>query len=159
MPASVRIASAVASAIECVTRIGSTSNEPTSNGAPRRVSKRRAWREHLVLAEPLANERRARTAGPHTGTSKRWRRYGSAPMWSSCPCVTTTPASDRGSASSAREIGVHDVDAEPAVVERDAAVDEHDLAALLERQAVHADLAEAAEGDDAKRCHSGISAA
>jgi len=43
------------------------------------------------------------------------------------------------------EIRMHDVDAEPAVVERHAAIDDDDLTALLERHAVHPDLAEAAE--------------
>ena len=44
---------------------------------------------------------------------------------------------------------VDHVDPEPAVVEGHAAVDEHDLAALLEHEAVHSDLAEAAERHDA----------
>jgi hypothetical protein len=43
------------------------------------------------------------------------------------------------------EIGVDDVDAEASVVERDAAIDEEHVAALLDGHAVHADLAEAAE--------------
>ena len=50
-----------------------------------------------------------------------------------------------------REIGVDDVDPEAAVVEGHAAVDEQDLAPLLERQAVHPDLAQAAERHDADR--------
>src|SRR4051794_22778933 len=40
-----------------------------------------------------------------------------------------------------RKIRVNDVHAEPAVIERDPAVDENDLAALLYRHAVHAYLA------------------
>jgi hypothetical protein len=41
-----------------------------------------------------------------------------------------------------------DVDTEPPVVERDAVIDEHDVPVLLEREAVHADLSEAAERKD-----------
>ncbi len=51
------------------------------------------------------------------------------------------------------EVGVDDVDPEPAPVERDAAVDDERLAPLLEREAVHPDLAEPSQGDDAERRH------
>jgi hypothetical protein len=43
------------------------------------------------------------------------------------------------------KVGMHDVDAETAVVKGNAAIDDEDLAVLLEREAVHADLAKAAE--------------
>ena len=49
------------------------------------------------------------------------------------------------------EIGVHDVDPQPSVVERHAAVDEQDLAPLLERKAVHPNLTQAAQRDEAQR--------
>ena len=72
-------------------------------------------------------------------------------MWSSWPWVTTTPAMRAPKVSRARKVGVNDVDAEAAVVERDAAVDEQDVAALLDGHAVHADLAEAAERQERRR--------
>ena len=49
------------------------------------------------------------------------------------------------------EVGVDDVDAQAAVVEGDPAVDHQHFALLLEREAVHPDLAETAEGEDAER--------
>jgi hypothetical protein len=45
---------------------------------------------------------------------------------------------------------MHDVDPETAIIERDAAVDEQSLAILLDRHAIHADLAEASERKDAQ---------
>ena len=48
--------------------------------------------EHLVLRERARERGRARRRGPQTGTSKRRRKYGIAPMWSSWPCVTKRPA-------------------------------------------------------------------
>ncbi len=53
-----------------------------------------------------------------------------------------------------REVGVDDVDPEAARVERHAAVDDECLAILHEREAVHPDLAEPSEGNDAERRHS-----
>ena len=51
------------------------------------------------------------------------------------------------------EVGVHDVDAEPPIVEADPAVDEEHLAPLLDREAVHPDFAEAAQR---KEAHGGV---
>ena len=101
--------------------------------------------EDLVLAQPLADEPERVAAAPRRARRKRRRRYGQR----ADVVLVTVGDDDAGDALAIRlergEVGVDDVDAEAAVVERDAAVDEHDLAALLERQAVHADLAEAAE--------------
>jgi hypothetical protein len=49
-----------------------------------------------------------------------------------------------------REVRVHDVDAEPSTVEGHTAVDHQHLTSLLEGEAVHANLAEAAEWDEAQ---------
>ncbi len=49
-----------------------------------------------------------------------------------------------------REVRVDDVDAEIALGEHDAAVDHEQVAVLLDREAVHADLAETAERHEAK---------
>ncbi len=57
-----------------------------------------------------------------------------------------------------REVGVHDVDPQASTVERDAAVDDQRLASLLEGQAVHADLPEPTERDDAERGERGAGA-
>ena len=70
-----------------------------------------------------------------------------APRWSSWPCVEEDPAKAAAVRLEGVERRVDDVDAEPARVERDAAVDDQELAALLESEAVHPDLAEAAERD------------
>jgi hypothetical protein len=48
-----------------------------------------------------------------------------------------------------REVRVHHVDAETSPVEPDPAVDDEHFASLLEGEAVHPDLAKAAEGDEA----------
>ena len=138
------IASAVASAIECVTRMGSTWNEPTSNGVRGRVSMEARMREDLVLAEPLADEaeRVGRRPDGHVVPLEEVGERADVVL----VAVRDDDAREAlPEALERREIRVDDVDAEPAVVERDAAVDEQHVAALLDRHAVHADLAEAAE--------------
>jgi hypothetical protein len=45
------------------------------------------------------------------------------------------------------EVGMNDVDTEASVVEGHPAIDDEHLAALLEREAIHANLAQAAEGE------------
>ena len=47
------------------------------------------------------------------------------------------------------EVWMPNVDADVVVGERGTAVDDHDAVCLLESEAVHANLPEAAEGDDA----------
>lgn len=46
------------------------------------------------------------------------------------------------------EVGVPDVDAHVVVGEGRAAINDDDAVRLLKREAIHADLAQAAEGDD-----------
>src|SRR5580698_7260441 len=46
---------------------------------------------------------------------------------------------------------MHHVDTEAAIVERDAAIDDEGLPALLESQAVHADFAQTPESDEPQR--------
>src|SRR5262249_48130064 len=53
------------------------------------------------------------------------------------------------------EGGVENMDAEVVRRKGDAAVDEHDAVVLLDREAVHADLPEAAEGDEAEGVRAG----
>src|SRR5206468_744625 len=48
------------------------------------------------------------------------------------------------------KIGVDDVDAEATVVERDAAIDEQHVSALLDGHAIHAHFAEATQGEEAE---------
>lgn len=51
------------------------------------------------------------------------------------------------------DIGVHQIDAEHvAFGEHKPGVDHHNVAAIFERQHVFADLAEATQGNNAKRC-------
>ena len=76
---------------------------------------------------------------------------GTPPMWSSCPWVSTIgddvvePVPDRG------EVGEDHVDAGLVLLgEQHAAVDDQQLAGVLEDGHVAADLAEAAEPDDAQ---------
>ena len=78
-------------------------------------------------------------------------RYGTPPMWSSWPWVSTIaddvvqPVPDRG------EVREDHVDAGLVLLgEQHAAVDDQQLAGVLEDGHVAADLAEAAEGDDAQ---------
>src|SRR6202011_4166497 len=49
------------------------------------VDSTRWWSRSLLRRKPRVS------AVPYTGTSRRGRIYGSAPMWSSWPCVNTMP--------------------------------------------------------------------
>ena len=76
-------------------------------------------------------------------------RYGSPPTWSSCPCVSTTALTRF--ALEVGDVGQDEVDAEVLVArEREPGVDDDDVAAVLVDGHVLADLAEAAERDDAQ---------
>ena len=79
----------------------------------------------------------------------RLSRYGQRADVVLVPVGDHDASDARAEAVERREVGVDDVDPEAAVVERDAAVDEQSFAALLDRHAVHADLAEASERKDA----------
>ena len=76
-----RIASAVASAIECVTRIGSKLNGPRSNALPdvHRRDQIDLVDVEAVLGEALPRELE-RVRRPEDGHVEHASRYGSAPM-------------------------------------------------------------------------------
>ncbi len=96
-PAPVRIATARASGIEWLTATNSSSNGPNVSRSPSlttwwTVSRRRCSRSLLSSRARVSSE-------PTSGMSWRSRRrYGVAPMWSSCPWVSTS-ASIRSSRS------------------------------------------------------------
>ncbi len=90
VPTGVVIARPMPSAIECVTRMGSMVNGPSVNGSRGRMSRRSAGSGSGCSRSFSATS--ARVSGvAYTGTRADFKRYGSAPMWSSWPCVSTTP--------------------------------------------------------------------
>ena len=85
------------------------------------------------------------------------RKYGSAPTWSSWPCVRTTARILSRRSSSASKSGQDEIDAEVLVArEREAGVDDHDAALALDHGHVLADLAEAAERRDSRPGHEAV---
>ena len=103
-------------------------------------------RRDAVLLELRLDEREGQRE-PISGMS--WRslsRYGTAPMWSSWPCVSTTPRMSSRRSRIGREVGQDQVDARLVLLgEEHAAVDDEELAVELEDGHVAADLAETAE--------------
>src|ERR1019366_1610938 len=77
--------------MEWVTRMGSTSKGPTRTRCRGVTSRRSTW-SRISCSAARSRTRPRAYRGPKTGTSKRRRKYGIAPMWSSCPCVTKRPA-------------------------------------------------------------------
>ena len=106
---------------------------------------------HLVLLE-LALQQRQRERGPvdRDRRSSSRSRYGSAPMWSSCPWVSTTASISIGPLADVVEVRQDEVDAgHVRRRERQADVDDEDAVVQLEAGHVPADLADASEEDDA----------
>ncbi len=89
MPAGVRMTTASASGMEWFTATNSRANGPTCSCWPSlTVSVYGLIRCSLSFASTSASVR----PEPIRGMSPfRRSRYGTAPMWSSCPCVRTTP--------------------------------------------------------------------
>jgi len=121
--------------VECVTRIGST-----ANGIP----------EHLVLICALAQELE-RVARAEDRDVEALEEVGDGPDVVFVAVREEDAVDVPREALERAEVGVNDVDAEPPVVEGDAAVDQEDLPVLLDREAVHPHLAEAAQGHQPDR--------
>ena len=102
--------------------------------------------EHLVLREPLAHETERVRRAPH-------RHVVPAQEVRQRADVVLVPVREDHAADAQvverGEVGVDHVDADAAVVERDAAVDDDHLAPGLESERVHPDLPEPAERNDA----------
>ena len=96
MPAGVRIATASASGMEWFTATNSRSNGPTFSCWPSFTVRVKAL---MRCSFSFASTRASVSPEPISGMSLFSRsRYGTAPMWSSCPCVRTPPTmSSRGS--------------------------------------------------------------
>ena len=104
--------------------IGSPSGSASRSSAARR----RPCSSSFDLIEPERQPRRPDLAARATSR----RRYGSAPTWSSWPCVSTTARTARAVAQ-VREVGEDEVDAEVLVArEREPGVDDDHLAAGLD---------------------------
>ena len=88
IPACVRIATASASGIEWLTAKNSSPNGPSSTTSSSATGRSTgSMRCSRSLAASSARVKRL----PRTGMSARSRsRYGTAPRWSSWPCVSTT---------------------------------------------------------------------
>ena len=135
VPTGVSIARPMPSTIECVTRIGSTRKRPDLDRVAR--PHRRAGRR--CSSRPCSRSLLARRAPGSAACRRRARRssrsrYGSAPMWSSWPCVRTTARKRLAPAREVREVGDDVVDARQLVVrEHEPAVDGDDVVAGLDR--------------------------
>ncbi len=86
-PAGVRIATASASGIEWLTAKNSHRNGPSTSVCP-------SWTVNVYgsmrRSASFASTRARVNWEPTSGMSGLWAsRYGTAPMWSSCPCVST----------------------------------------------------------------------
>ncbi len=88
-PAPVRITTASASGMEWLTATNSRSKAPSVSRSPSFTTWWTVSRSRCSRSLP---SRRARVSSePTSGMSSRSRsRYGVAPMWSSCPCVSTS---------------------------------------------------------------------
>ena len=136
-------ATATASGIECVTRANSAANGPQATGSPslsismNSASRSRPCSSSFDLTMPSVSR------VPQTSRTPISRiTYGSAPMWSSWPCVRMTASMPPGALAQVGEVGQHEVDAEHLVArEREAAVDQDAALALLDDAQVVADLA------------------
>ena len=89
MPAPVRIATARASGMEWLTAMNSSSNGPSVRRSPSLTT---WWTVSLSrCSRSLGSSRASVSWEPTSGMSSRSRRrYGVAPMWSSCPWVRTS---------------------------------------------------------------------
>ena len=144
MPAGVRSASEVASAIEWVTRTGSASNGPNRVALAGRdrdqLGRTRGW----VLEQTLAHQcqRVGRAVDAHRLLAQQVRDRADV-------IFVAVRDPERGVGAWARRAGsesrANDVGAEGMVGEGDAAVDQQTMIAVLDRHAVHADLAEATQ--------------
>ena len=144
-PAGVRIATASASGMEWLTATNSR-----SNGAERRCGHPRppsSVTGVIRCSRSLASSSASVSCEPTSGMSARSRsRYGTAPMWSSWPWVSTTPDDVVEPVPDVVEVREDQVDAGLVVLgEEHAAVDDQQPAVVLEDRHVAADLAEAAE--------------
>ena len=103
-----------------------------------------------VLVQPLARELE-RVRGAPDGHVAPIEQVGQAPDVVLVPVGEHHAADPVAPLEQVVETRVEDVDPEIAGGERDAAVDEHHLAVLLEGEAVHADLSEPAQGHEPER--------
>ena len=88
VPAGVCTATASASGIEWLTETNSQWNGPATWSSPAATSTSTG---SIRCSRSLAATRARVNRDPTSGMSPRMRsRYGTAPMWSSCPCVRTT---------------------------------------------------------------------
>ncbi len=88
IPALVRIATARPSGMEWLTATNSQSKGPNVRRSPSRT---RTVRGRMPCSLSLASRNASVSFEPTTGMSDRSRsRYGTPPMWSSCPWVSTT---------------------------------------------------------------------
>ena len=149
VPPGVRMATARASGIEWLTAKNSQSNEPKWLRSPSRTSSRCGVRRcSLHFAATSASVKR----DPTTSRSGFWRsRNGTAPMWSSCPWVSTSASMSSSRSSMVRKSGrIRSTPGDSSDREEHAAVDDEQPPAVLEHGHVAADLADAAERDDAQ---------
>ena len=147
-PAPVRIATASASGMEWLTATNSRSNGPSEIRSPSLTT---WWTVSLSRCSRSLLPSRARVSSePTSGMSPRSRRrYGVAPMWSSCPWVRTSASTLSSRSRIGVEVGEDQVDAGVVVLgEQHAAVDDQQPVVVLEDGHVAADLAEPAERDD-----------
>ena len=105
-------------------------------------------REDLVFAEPLADEAERVGRRPHRDVVPP-QDVGERADVVLVPVGHDDARDARSERIEGAEIGMHHVHAEAAIVERHPAIDEDDLAALLDGHAVHAHFAQPAERQEA----------
>src|SRR6266542_1033236 len=93
VPNGVSTATATPSGMEWVTRRNRIRNGPASAGSPGTISLSSA-RSRTPCSSSLPSSRARVSAVPYTVVLVSRRRYGTAPMWSSCPWVRTTASSE-----------------------------------------------------------------
>ena len=104
--------------------------------------------EHLVLFQaPLdQRQRESRAVDRHVDLASK---NGTAPMWSSWPCVRIRPRTCSRFCFEKREVGRDDIDAQQfGIGEHHPGIDDDDVVAVAEGHRVHAELAQSAQRDD-----------
>ena len=100
-------ATATESGIECATRTNSTPERPELDRRALRIGLAQlGGAQQAVLVELRLDRARASAGSPRPpGRATSRSRYGSAPTWSSCPCVSTTARTRPVAVGQVREVG------------------------------------------------------
>ena len=151
-PAAVRIARAIASGIEWLTARNSTSQGPSTSALA--VGRLGRLQLEPVLTQLGLDEGEGQPRAEHRDVAAQAQEVRQCPMWSSWPCVRTTASMSPSRSVMGPKSGRDQVDARRFSSGKAPAVDDQQATIALEHGHVAADLAEAAEREDAQgsRC-------